>query len=616
MTTTRDAIQEARPASPFPHPVEHPIPTGLWSIIRPVRGRILSAMALAIGSAALELLSLVAIPLLLGEILRHLAPQKELWLLLGVIALTSLLAFALRIWAFHVSHRAAFALEERLRLRLADHLGRVPLGYVTTLGSGALKKVIQDDVRSLHAFVADSTPMIGRACAAPLLTIVLLFLLDWRLTLAVLALLPIGIIAFQLAMRDYAEKRHNYDRSNEQINTAVVEFVQGMQVIRTFDDGTSSFRRYSQALDAFTFHLKSWMEATDIAERVIRVVFASLPALLVAVGVGSWFLLQGSLTFVTLLQFCFLATGVSEAVMPLMWLSHLLTLSKASAMRIGEVLAVAPLPPPLFPQEPRSTVLTFQDVTFFYPGRTSPALEGVSFTASPGTVTALVGPSGGGKSTLAQLTLRFWDVAAGSIQIGGVDLRQMTSETLMRTISFVFQQHFLLDETIRENIRLGRPQATDAEIEAAAQAAQAHDFIMALPQGYDTLVGERGTRLSGGERQRVTIARAILQDCPIVVLDEATAFADPENEVLIQAGLARLTAGKTLLIIAHRLSTIQDADQILVLDQGRLVEQGTQPALLAANGLYTRLWHHHQQAGEWTLRAPQAGQPEGGPSSC
>jgi ATP-binding cassette, subfamily B, bacterial IrtA/YbtP len=339
MTTVLREEQRSLHNSSLQRPAKQALPTGLWSVIRPVRARIRIVIALAAISAALELLSLICISVLITTLLTSPSDQARIWWLLGATGLTSILTFVVRIWAFYLSHRAAFRLEEHLRLRLAEHLGQVPLGYVTVLGSGTLKKIIQDDVRALHVFVADSTPMIGRVLAAPVLTLIVLFVLDWRLALASLAMLPIGLITFRFAMRDYAEKRRAYDQANEQINTAVIEFVQGMQVIRTFDDGTTSFQRYSRALDAFTRHLKDWMAATDVPDRLTRIVFASLPTLLVTTVVGTWLLIQGSLAFSTLLLFLFLATGVSEVFMPLMWLSQLLTLSRASAIRIGEVLA-------------------------------------------------------------------------------------------------------------------------------------------------------------------------------------------------------------------------------------------------------------------------------------
>ncbi|MGF1577024.1 MAG: ABC transporter ATP-binding protein, partial [Cyanophyceae cyanobacterium] len=424
---------------------------------------------------------------------------------------------------------------------------------------------------------------------------------DWRLGLVTLAVLPVGIVFIQLALRDYGEQRDAYDRANEQINRVIIEFVQGMPVVRTFDDGSSSFARFRQSLDTFTDRLRAWNAKTQRSGRLGTLLFEPLPTLVVVSAVGAWLMMQGTLTFPRLLVFWLLAPRLCGAFKPIFTLSHFINQANAGALRIGSVLAEPALPQPEQPQQPQDASITLQNVTFAY-GEGRPALQDISLTIPAGTVTALVGPSGAGKTTLARLIPRFWDVDEGAIKVGGADVRQITSDTLMSWVSFVFQETFLLHDTIGNNIKLGRPQATDAEVEAAARAAQAHEFILALPHGYDTIAGERGTRLSGGQRQRITIARAILQDNPIVVLDEATAFADPENEALIQGAIAALTQDKTLLVVAHRLPTIVNADQIAVLDQGRLAELGNHQELLDKNDIYARLWANHQQAHSWELK--------------
>ena len=427
-----------------------------------------------------------------------------------------------------------------------------------------------------------------------------MFIADWRLGLVTLAVLPIGMIFIQLALRDYAEQRDAYDQANEQINGVIIEFVQGMQVVRTFDDGSSSFARFQRSLDAFTQKLRDWNSKTQLSGRLGTLLFEPLPTLVVVSVAGAWLMMQGGLAFPRLLVFLLLAPRLCGAFKPIFTLSYLINQANAGALRIAAVLAEPALPQPQRPQRPENAAMTLKHVTFAY-GDGRPALQDVSLTMPAGGVTALVGPSGAGKTTLARLIPRFWDVDDGAIEIGGVDVRQMTSDTLMSWVSFVFQDTFLLHDTIRNNIKLGRPNATNEAVETAAQVAQAHEFILRLPKGYDTIVGERGARLSGGQRQRITIARAILQDNPIVVLDEATAFADPENEALIQAAIAALTQDKTLIVVAHRLATIVNADQIAVLDQGRLAELGKHDELIAANGVYARLWSRYQQAQNWEL---------------
>ncbi|MEO0827580.1 MAG: ABC transporter ATP-binding protein [Cyanobacteria bacterium J06635_15] len=575
-------------------------PTSIWAIMAPVKGRIIGAIALAVLSAMTGLGSLLAVPPIAAELLSESPEPVIIWRWLAVAVALVAIAFTTRSLAFTVSHLAAFKLEVILRTALTEHLAQVPLGYVITTGSGAIKKLVQDDVKALHAFVADSTPLIGQAYTIPVLSLVAMFLADWRLGLITLAVLPIGMIFIQLALRDYGAQRDAYDRANEQINGVIIEFVQGMQVVRTFDDGSSSFERFQRSLDSFTQTLREWNGKTQLSGRLGTLLFEPLPTLLVVSTAGAWLMMQGSLPFPRLLVFLLLAPRLCGAFKPIFTLSHFINQSNAGALRIGAVLAEPILPQPQQAQHPTTADISLQNVTFAYGGDRL-ALQDISLHMPAGSVTALVGPSGAGKTTLARLIPRFWDVDQGSIEIGGVDVRQMTSDTLMSWVSFVFQDTFLLYDTIGNNIKLGRPNATDADVEAAARAAQAHDFILALPNGYDTIAGERGTRLSGGQRQRITIARAILQDNPIVVLDEATAFADPENEALIQDAIASLTRGKTLIVVAHRLSTIMHADQIAVLDQGQLVELGKHDQLLQANGVYARLWSRHQQAQNWEL---------------
>jgi len=566
----------------------------------PVKNRIAGVIALSAFSAITSLGSLLAVPPIAAELLSEFHPST-IWRWLAVAVGMVAIAFTTRILAFHVSHMAAFKLEVILRTALTEHLAQVPLGYVIATGSGAIKKLVLDDVKSLHAFVADSTPLIGQVYTIPVLSLIAMFLADWRLALFTLAVLPVGMIFIRLALRDYAQQRDAYDRANEQINSVIIEFVQGMQVVRTFDDGSSSFARFERSLDTFTQKLREWNAKKQLPGRLGTLLFEPLPTLIVVSAVGAWFMMQGTLTFPRLLVFLLLAPRLCGAFKPIFTLSYFINQANAGALRIGAVLAEPALTQPKQPQQPQDASIALRNVTFSY-GDGRPALQDVSLNIPAGTVTALVGPSGAGKTTLARLIPRFWDVDKGAIEIGGVDVREMTSDTLMSWVSFVFQDTFLLHDTIRNNIKLGRPNATDEEVEAAARAAQAHEFILTLPNGYDTIAGERGTRLSGGQRQRVTIARAILQDNPIVVLDEATAFSDPENEALIQGAIASLTKDKTLIVVAHQLATIMSADQIAVLNQGRLVELGKHDELVAANGLYARLWSRHQQAQNWELK--------------
>ncbi|MEM7799191.1 MAG: ABC transporter ATP-binding protein [Chloroflexota bacterium] len=575
----------------------------LWQIIKPVNFQIYAGMVMSALSSIAWIAMLVMILPITRELISESTDTALLWRYVAILLGLVVGGILLRVFSFSVSHLGAFKLEEILRTQLTDHLAKVPLGYVVTTGSGSLKKILMDDVKGLHAFVADSTPLLARGWSAPPIIIAIMFILDWRMALIALAIFPIGIIAMRFAFRDWGEGRAAYDAANEHMNATILEYVQGMQVVRTFDDGTSSFSRYSEALNHATDTMRDWAGRSRYGAFIARIIFGALPTMAILVPAGIWMLRADLIDLPTLLVFLLLAPTVAESVVPVIWLSQLIIMASAGAKRIGLLLQVPILEQAASPQKPQSGSVEFKNVTFTYATRSEPALKDVSINMPQGSVTALVGPSGAGKSTVARLIPRFWDVDSGEIKVGGVNVRDIGTDDLMQHVSFVFQNPFLLHDTIFENIRLGKPNASEAEVYAAAKAAQAHDFIVSeLPDGYQTKAGDRGTRLSGGQRQRITIARAILQNNPIVVLDEATAFADPENEAKIHAALAHLTAGKTLIVVAHRLSTIKDAHQIVVIDKGTVAEVGKHDELVTAGGIYAGLWAKFEEAQGWGIR--------------
>lgn len=569
-----------------------------WKILHPVRGRIRLAMALAVMGVLSSLAALASLALAVKALMvdSDIYPWREF---IAAFAFT-VIAYILRLQAFNQSHYAAFRLEVILRNGLVRHISRLSFGEIQALGSSALAKVVHDDVRALHTFVADSTPLYARAYAMPTVSAVLLFALDWRLALVCIAVLLAGGWVMSRAMRGRGVMTRRYHEAREQVSAAVVEYVQAMPVVRTFDTGQTTFGRYHRALERYLVMLTDWYRQASFPARFSIAILGPLPTLALLLWTGAWLGTQGQLAFPVWLAALLFGMGMAEAMFPMMSLAHMIDRAKISVARIQQLMDIAPLPPARAPdRRPVDSSVSFTDVSFGYDGKR--VLDALTFTARAGQVTALVGPSGAGKSTVARLIARFSDIDAGTLTIGGVDVRDMERKVLFEHVAFVFQDTFLFSGSVAENIGMGRPDAARHDIEAAAMAAQAHDFIAALPEGYDTVLREGGKDLSGGQRQRLTIARAILMNRPILVLDEATSATDPESERAVGAALAELMRGKTVIMVTHRLNTIRHADQILVLDHGRLAESGTHAGLLAANGLYARLWSGHQRARLWTL---------------
>ncbi len=579
---------------------------GLWSILTPVNFEIRFAMFLSALAAVSLIISLTLLSFTLSNILENtpiniFGIKMDLLNTILLLAIIVIIAFITRLSSFIVSHLGAFRLEQILRTELSLHLSKVPLGYIISSGSGSLKKVIQDDVRGLHAFVADSVPMIAKSIVAPIVTLLILLWVDYRLALASLAVLIIGAIVMAITMKDASYYREKYEKSQSEINKAVIEFAQAMPVVRTFDDGSQSFKKYNDSLYTYRDNLNDWMGRTAFSAKLGTLILSPLPTLLAVLITGIFLLNAGTLQLSSFISALFLSTGMADAFMPVMWLSNFIKKSQASAIRIQEVLDIEALSQPKNEKIPNNTSISFENISFSYDGTTKKALENISFNVPAKSVTALVGPSGAGKSTVAKLIPRFWDVTSGSIKIGNVNIKDMSSQRLMDTVSFVFQDTFLFADTILNNIKMANENATNEEVMDAARAAQIHDFIESLPNGYYTKAGDRGANLSGGQKQRITIARAILRDNPIIVLDEATAFADPQNEEEIIKALANLMEHKTVIVIAHRLSTIKDVDQIVVIDEGKVSEIGKHQELLENKNIYFELWKNYEKAQEWNL---------------
>ncbi|MBX2952153.1 MAG: ABC transporter ATP-binding protein [Leadbetterella sp.] len=497
-----------------------------------------------------------------------------------------------------LSHIAAFNILFELRRYITDKVGKMPMGYLTNRNSGALKKILSDDVERIENFIAHQIPDFVKGVTLPLITIIYLFSQDWRL--AAISFMPLLVLAV-LIPRMYGGKNReqiqNYHQSLEDMNAGIVEYVRAMPVMKIFGQSAETFEKYGNAVKRFNGFVADWVKISTPGFAIFMSFTSNAMLPVLALGLHLYF--QNGVTLATLLLFLILGTGYIKPLFVLSNMGMQLSIINRGVEQIDSLLHQEDLPESTTPQNPESFGIRFNDVSFAYQGQNR-VLHNVSFEIPEKTITALVGPSGAGKSTIGQLLSRFWDVSEGSISIGGKDIRDYPPGQLMQMVSFVFQDSFMFRQTLYENIRMGMDK-TREEVENAAKAAQIHDLIISLPRGYDTFFGQSGVHLSGGEQQRFQLARAILKDAPILILDEATAFADPENEYRIQRAFSELIKDKTVLIIAHRLSTITEADTILLFDHGQLSAQGKHHPLLQNSPLYERMWNAHIRAKEFVI---------------
>ena len=561
-------------------------------------------------SVFLLLVPYLSIYCVLAELLRHAddiaavdAAYVITWAVWGVVGL--LLGYLFMYVGGMCSHIAAFRILYGIRVKLADHIGSLPLGYFNKNATGKIKKVVELDVERIELFIAHQLPDLINTAVMLVVIIVAMFSLDVWLALACIIPMVLGFAAQFSMMAGKKAKTglKEYFDALESISTSSVQYVRGMPAIKVFGQTVHSFRKFYQDM----LHYRDFsLRYTNNFERgyvSFKVILLSLATFFFPVGV--YFLSKDPdhVAFAaTLMLFLVLAPGISTPIFKLNSFASAMTTIAEGVNRIDDMLKEQPIPEPDNGHKPTGYDIAFQHVSFSYNEQGgNEVLRDISFVAQQGKITALVGPSGSGKSTIAQLIPRFWDVQKGTISVGGVDIRAMKTGELMDAMSFVFQDTFLFSDTLYNNILAGRPSATREDVYRAAKAAQCHTFIERLPKGYDTLIGEGGVHLSGGEAQRVSVARAILKNAPILILDEATAYADPENEYEMQLALGELIKGKTVLIIAHRLTTICEADQIIVLRDGTIADRGTHRELLARGGLYKNMWVAYTSSTDWTV---------------
>lgn len=564
-----------------------------------------AAMLLSALSALAGMLPYILIWLIVRELLEHGEITSSgnvvtyAWWAAGMAVASIVLYFA----ALMSSHLAAFRVESNLRKEAMRQIVRMPLGFFDINTSGRIRKIIDDNAGVTHSFLAHQLPDLAATFLVPLVAAILIFVFDWILGLA--CIVPVIIAMLVMGFMMNAEGRQfmkSYMTSLEEMNTEAVEYVRGIPVVKVFQQTIYSFKNFHRCImnyNKMVFgYTRMWEKPMSLYTVIINgFVFFLAPLAILLIGYS------GNYASVLLNFFLFvLITPVfSQSIMKSMYLNQALGQASEAIGRLENLVAYEHLTVVEHPQPVKEFSIQFEKVSFSYPGANQKAVDDVSFTIPQGNTVALVGASGGGKTTIARLVPRFWEATEGKVLIGGINVREIAPEELMKYISFVFQNTKLFKTSLLENIKYGNPDATMEEVERAVDMAQCREIINKLPLGLNTKIGTEGTYLSGGEQQRIVLARAILKNAPIIVLDEATAFADPENEHLIQQALKELTKGKTVLMIVHRLSSITDADNILVIDKGKIAEQGTHANLLGKQGIYYHMWNEYQQSVRWTI---------------
>lgn len=530
------------------------------------------------------------------------AVQGELalygWWAVGSALISMLIYFA----ALMCSHVAAFRVAGNMRKKVMRHIATLPVGFMNSMGSGRVRRIVNESSGATETYLAHQLPDMVGAFATPVGMIVLLFVFDWRLGLLSLIPTVLGfIIMAKMTGKRMAADMKEYQNALEVMNNEAVEYVRGVPVVKTFGQTVFSFKRFKGSIDeyhkwviAYTKKLMWPMVAFTTAINCVFVPLIIAGLCFTAGGVDSTFLLN-------LIFYIIFTPIISVTLMKVMFMSENNMIVNDALQRIDSILSIKSLPEATAPQTPKDNSVAFENVTFAYEGADRNAIDGITLNVKAGETVALVGPSGGGKSTAAGLVARFWDTASGAVKVGGVNVRDIDRQTLNDTVAYVFQDSRLLKTSIYENVRMGRPTATREEVFAALHNAQCDDILAKFPQGVDTVIGSKGVYLSGGEQQRIAIARVMLKNAPILVLDEATAFADPENEAAVQRAFERLAEGRTVIMIAHRLTTVQNADNIYVLKGGKVAESGTHAQLMERNGIYNDMYEEYRTSVTWKV---------------
>ena len=572
-------------------------PFSLMVFIKPHRAGFITSVILAVLSVASGMVPYFAVARMVNLLISG-EKNFSIYLAWGAAALIAYLLKSI----FHgistrCSHEATFHVLSELRRAVADKLTRVSMGYLTDTPSGRLKTTMVERVEQMEVPLAHIIPEMTSNLLVPIAIVVYLFLLDWRMAFVSLITIPIGMLCYMAQMKEYPKKYGAVVQAGKHMSATTVEYINGIEVIKAFNQSAASYGKFTQAVRQSADLMLDWMKSTQGYSALMMTIW---PAVLIGVlPIGCVFYRNGSLTAPDFITIAILSLGIVGPLVAAIFLTDDFSKIATITGEIGAVLSEPDLKRPAQRKELHGLDIDLRNVTFAY--KDKQVLNGVTLNIRQGTTTALVGPSGSGKSTICNLVARFYDADRGAVSVGGHDVKEFTCESLLRNISMVFQNVYLFQDSVENNIKFGCPDATHEQVVAAAKAACCHDFISALPNGYDTVVGEGGSTLSGGEKQRISIARAILKDAPIVILDEATASVDPENEHLIQQALSALTKGKTILTIAHRLATIQHADQILVVEDGRIAQRGTHAELMAQGGLYRRFIEIREQAEGWRL---------------